>query len=90
MTSVIIVLQVKEDESGRECSTNGETRNAYRLLVGKPVGNRPLERQRRRWVVNIKMNLGETGWSGIDWVDMVLDRDQSKAFVYTVMSLRVP
>jgi hypothetical protein len=42
------------------CSTNGEKRNAYRKLVGKPEGKRPLGRPRRRWVDNIKMDLGET------------------------------
>jgi hypothetical protein len=44
----------------------GETRNAYRILVGKPEGKRPLERPRRRWVDNIKMDLGEIGWDGRD------------------------
>jgi hypothetical protein len=53
---------VKEDEMGRECSRKGETRNAYRTLVGKPEGKRPLGRPRRRWVDNIKMDLREIGW----------------------------
>jgi hypothetical protein len=44
---------------GRACGTNGETRNAYRILVEKPEGNTPLERQRRRWVDNIKIDLRE-------------------------------
>jgi hypothetical protein len=44
----------------------GETRNAYRILVGKPEGKRPLGRPRRRWVDNIKMDLGEMGWYGLD------------------------
>jgi hypothetical protein len=48
------------------CNTNGEKRNAYRLLVGKPEGKRPLGRQRRRWVDNIKMDLGEIGWVGVE------------------------
>jgi hypothetical protein len=46
---------------GEACSTNGEKRNACRLLVGKPEGKRPLIRPRRRWVHNIRMNLGEVG-----------------------------
>jgi hypothetical protein len=45
----------------------GDKRNAYRLLVGKPEGKRPLGRQRRRWVNNIRMDLGEVGWGDVDW-----------------------
>jgi hypothetical protein len=52
---------------GRACSTNGEKRNAFRILVGKPG---PLGRPRRRWVDNIKMNLREVEWGGIDWIDL--------------------
>jgi hypothetical protein len=52
---------------GRAYSTNGEKRNAYRLLVGKPEEKRPLRRPRRRWVDNIKMDLREIGWDGLDW-----------------------
>jgi hypothetical protein len=44
----------------------GEKRNAYKILVGKPEGKRPLGRPRRRWVDNIKMDLGEMGWYGLD------------------------
>jgi hypothetical protein len=50
---------------GRACSTNGEKRNAYRILVGKPDGKRPLGRPRRRWVDNIKMDLREIRWDGM-------------------------
>jgi hypothetical protein len=45
----------------------GETRNAYRILVGKPEGKRPLGRPRRRWVDNIKIDLREIGWDGVVW-----------------------
>jgi hypothetical protein len=68
----------------------GEERNAYRILVGKPDGKRPLGRQRRRWVENIKMDLREIGWDGLDWIDLAQDRDQWRALVNTVMNLRVP
>jgi hypothetical protein len=50
----------------RPCSTNGEKRNAYRILVGKPEEKRPLGRPRRRWVDNIKMDLRDIGWYGLD------------------------
>jgi hypothetical protein len=72
------------------CSTNGGKRNAYRISVGKPEGKRPLGRSRRRWVDNIKMDLREIGWDGMDWIDLAQDRDQWRALVITVMNLRVP
>jgi hypothetical protein len=59
-----------EDEMGGECSTNGEKRNAYRILAGKPEGKRPLGRPRRRWEDNIKMDLREIEWGGMDWIDL--------------------
>jgi hypothetical protein len=52
-----------------------ETRKASRILVGKPEGKRPLGRSRRRWVDNIKIDLREVGWGGMDWIDLVQDRD---------------
>jgi hypothetical protein len=67
-----------------------ERRNACRILIGKPEGKRPLGRLRRRWVDNIKMDLGEIGWDGVDWIKLVQDMDQWRAVVNTVMSLRVP
>jgi hypothetical protein len=75
---------------GRACSTSGEKRNAYRILVGKPEGKRPLGRPRRRWVDNIKMDLRKIGWDGMDWIDLAQDSDQWRALVNMVMNLRVP
>jgi hypothetical protein len=54
----------------------GETRNAYRILVGKPEEKRPLGRPRRKCVGNIKMDLREIGWDGMDWIDLAEDRGQ--------------
>jgi hypothetical protein len=68
----------------------GEKRNAHRLLVGKPEGKSPLGRRRHRWVDNIKMDLLEIGWSGVDWIDLAQDRDKWRALVNAVMNLRVP
>jgi hypothetical protein len=68
----------------------GEKRNAYRILVGKPGGKRPLGRPRRRWVECIKIDLREIGWDGMDWIDLAQARDRWRAFVNTVMNLRVP
>jgi hypothetical protein len=64
------LIQVKEDEMGRACSTNVEKRNAYRILVGNSEGKRPLGRPRRRRVNDIKMYLREIGWDGVDWIDL--------------------
>jgi hypothetical protein len=64
--------------------------NAYRLFVGKPEGKRPLGRPRRGWVDNIRMDLGEVGWGGVDWIGLAQDRDQWRALMNAVMNLRVP
>jgi hypothetical protein len=55
---------------GRKCRTNGEKRNAYRILVRKPERKRPLERPKCRWVGNIKIDLRKTGWDGMDWINL--------------------
>jgi hypothetical protein len=68
----------------------GETRNAYRIFVGKPEGKRAVGRPRRSWVDNIKIDLREIGWDGMDWIDLAQDRDQWRALANTVMNLRVP
>jgi hypothetical protein len=68
----------------------GEKRNAYRILVGKPEGKRPLGRPSRRREDNIMMDLREIGWGGMDWIDLAPDRDQWRALVNTVVNLLVP
>ncbi|KAJ4437782.1 hypothetical protein ANN_13720 [Periplaneta americana] len=68
----------------------GEFRNAYRVLVGRPEGKRPLGRPRRRWENNIKMDLREVGYDGRDWIILAHDRDQWWAYVRATMNLRVP
>jgi hypothetical protein len=65
-------------------------RNAYRILVGKPEGKRPLVRPRHRWEDNIRMDLGEIGCGGMEWTDLAQDRDQWRALVNMVMNLQVP
>jgi hypothetical protein len=54
----------------------GEKRNAYRIYMGKPGGRIPLGRSRRRWEDNIKIDVRERGWGGINWIDLAHDRDQ--------------
>jgi hypothetical protein len=67
----------------------GENRGAYRILVGRPEGRRPLGRPRRRWEDNIKMDL-RTWDGGMDWIELAQDRDRWRALVNAVMNLRVP
>jgi hypothetical protein len=64
-------------------------KNVYRLLVGKSEGKRPLGRPRRRWVDNIKMELGEVGWSDVHWIGLAKDRNRWRALVNSVLNLRV-
>jgi len=67
----------------------GEERGAYRVLVRKPEGKRPLERPRRRWVDNVRMDL-QVGCGYVDWIGLVQDRDRWRTLVSAVMNLRVP
>jgi hypothetical protein len=68
----------------------GEKGNEFRILTGKSEGKRPLGRSGRRWEDNIKMDLREIEWGGMNWIDLAQDRDQWSALVNTVMNLRVP
>jgi hypothetical protein len=65
-------------------------RKACRLLVGKPEGKSPLGRPRRRWVDNIRMDLGEVGWSYVDWIGLAKDRNRWRALVNSILNLQVP
>ena len=67
-----------------------DKREAYRILVGKPEGKRPLGRPRYRWVDNIKMDLKEVGCGYMDWIGLAQDRDRWRTLVSAVMNLRVP
>jgi hypothetical protein len=68
----------------------GKKGNAYGILVGEPEGKGPLGRARRRWVDNIKMDLREIGWDGVDSIDMAQDRDQWRALVNMILNLQFP
>jgi hypothetical protein len=81
---------MKENAIGDVCSTDGDMRNAYEIVVGKLIGKRPLGRPRRRWGDNIRMYLREVEQEGVDWIHLSQDRDQWRAVVNMVMNLRVP
>jgi transcription termination factor 2 len=88
--SIIRMIKSRRMRWAGHVARMGEKRNAYRILLGKAEGKRPLGRLRRRWVDNIKMDLREIGWDGMDWIDLTQDRDQWRALVNTVMNLQVP
>jgi hypothetical protein len=67
----------------------GEKRGAYRILVGRPEGRRPLGTPRHRWEYNIKMDIQDVGW-GMDWIELAQGRDRWRAVVNAVMNLRGP
>jgi hypothetical protein len=67
----------------------GEERKVYKVLAGKPKGKRPLGRPRRRWEDGTRMDLGETGLEGVDWIRLAQDRDRWRAVVSAVINLRV-
>jgi hypothetical protein len=75
---------------GGACSSNGEKRDAYKLMVGTPEGKRRLGRSRRRWVDNMRMDLGAVGWGDVDWIGLAKDRNRWRAVVNSVLNLRVP
>jgi hypothetical protein len=81
-------LEVHPLLSVRDCLFN--ISHAYRLLVGKPEGKRWLGRPRRRWVDNIRMDLGEVGWGDVDWIGLAKDRNRWRALVKSVLNLWIP
>jgi hypothetical protein len=87
--SIIRMIKPRRMRRAGHVARMGTRRNAYRILVGKPEGRRPLGRPRRRWVDNIKMDIREIGWDGRDWIDLAQNRNQWRALVNTVMNLRV-
>jgi hypothetical protein len=88
--SIIRIIKSKRMRWAGHVARMGKKRNAYRLLLGKPEGDRPLGRPRRRWVDNIRMDLGEVGWGDVDWIGLAKDRNRWRALVNLVLNLRVP
>jgi hypothetical protein len=68
----------------------GKKKDAYRLMVGKREGKRPLERPRPRWLNNIMIDLGEVEWNNVDWIGLALNRNRWRALVNSVLNFWVP
>jgi hypothetical protein len=88
--SIIRIIKSRRMRWVGRVARMGEKRNAYRLLVEKPEGKRPLGRPKRKWVDNIRMDLGEVGWGAVDWIGLAKDRNRWRALVNSVLDLRVP
>jgi hypothetical protein len=88
--SIIRMVKLRKMRWAGHVARMGEKRNAYRLLVGKPEVKSPLGRPRRRWVNNIRMDLGEVGWGDVDWIGLAQDRNMWRALVNLVLNLWVP
>ena len=88
--NIVRVIKSRRMRWAGHVARMGEERRAYRVLMGKPEGKRPLGRPRRRWVDNIGMNLQEVGCGYVDWIGLAQDRDRWRTLVSAVMNLRVP
>jgi hypothetical protein len=88
--SIIRIIKARGMRWVGHVARMGKKRNAYRLLVGKPEGRRPLGRPRRRLLDNIRMDLVEEGWGDVDWIGLAQDRDRWRALVNFVLNFLVP
>jgi hypothetical protein len=88
--SIIRIIKSRRMRWAGHVARMGEKSNAYKLLVGKPEGKRPLGRPRLRWVDNIMIDLGEVGWGDVDWIGLAKDRNRWRTVVISVLNLRVP
>jgi hypothetical protein len=84
--SIIRIIKARRMRWAGQVAQMGESRNAYRLFVGKREGRRPLGRPRRKWLDNIV----EVGWGDVDWIGLAQERDRWRALVNSVLNLRVP
>ena len=88
--NIVRVIKSRRMRWAGHVARMGEEREVYRVLVGKPERRRPLERPRRRWVDNIRLDLLEVGCGYMDWIGLDQDRDRWRTLVSAVMNLRVP
>jgi hypothetical protein len=90
LPNIVRVIKSRRIRWAEHVAHMGEERGAYRVLVGKPEGKRPLVRPRRRWVDNIRLDLQEARCGYVDWIGLAQDRDRWGTLVSVVMNLRVP
>jgi hypothetical protein len=88
--SIIRVIKSRKLRWAGHIACMGEKTGAYRILVGRPEGRRPLGRPRLKWEDNIKMDVQGVGCGGMDWIELAQDRDRWEALVNAVINLRVP
>jgi len=88
--NIVRVIKSRRMRLSAPVARMGEEKVAYRVLVGKPEGKRPLGRPRRKWVDNIRMDLQEVGCGYLDWIGLAQDRDRWRTLVSAVMNPRVP
>jgi hypothetical protein len=86
LPSIIRMNKSRRMRSAGHVARMGEKRTAYRILVGRPEGKSQLGSFRHRWEINIKMDLREIGWGGMDWINLTQDRDERRAHVNMVMN----
>jgi hypothetical protein len=90
LPNIVRVIKSRRMRWAGHVARLGEGRGAYRVLVGKPKGKRPLGRSRRRWEDNIRVDFQEVGFGCVDWTGLAQDRDRWRALVSAVRNLRVP
>jgi hypothetical protein len=89
-SNIVRVIKSRRLRWGGHVALMGQGRDVYRVLVGRPEGKRPLERPRRRWDDNINLDLREIRIDGANWIRLAQDKVRWRAFLNTVMNLRVP
>ena len=88
--NIVRMIKLRRNSWAGPVARIGEKRGVYRVLLGKPEGKRVLGRPKRRWEDNIKTDLQEVGFWGMDWIELDQDRDSWRALMNAVMNIRVP